>query len=349
MLVRRDAATRADPRVWRTTDQLVTDRRRVPSQLVPIRTLTPRHRALGQVLLVVLIGSFSFTFIEIVLRELSPNAMAAGRVVISAMAFVAIVALQPRRRTPIAPAHRVRLVLTGLGASAGFHLLFSAGQDQVTVATSAVVQGTFPAVVAAGEWLFLRHRLDRRAAAGLVLSVVGRVVISRGAENEGSSSLLGIALVLGSVIVWAATSLTTRSLADQYDPWWLNTPGTVAGALVMLAVAAPSAGEFADLSIGAWVLLIWLGAGGSALVYASLAGAMKVLPATTTASVATLVVPVSILIAWVVLGESPTVEAVIGSVAVVTGVVLVSRERAAALTPPEPGADDVGVSASGRR
>jgi drug/metabolite transporter (DMT)-like permease len=212
-----------------------------------------------------------------------------------------------------------------------------------------VVQGTFPAVVAAGEWLFLRHRLDRRAAAGLVLSVVGLVVISSGAENEGSSSLLGIALVLGSVIVWAATSITTRSLADQYDPWWLNTPGTVAGALVMLAVAAPSAGEFADLSIGAWVLLIWLGAGGSALVYASLAGAMKVLPATTTASVATLVVPVSILIAWVVLGESPTVEAVIGSVAVVTGVVLVSRERAAALTPPEPGADDVGVSASGRR
>jgi drug/metabolite transporter (DMT)-like permease len=289
--------------------------------------ITARRRALGLVLLVVLIGSFSFTFIELVLRRLSPNAMAAGRVVISAIAFMAVVGLQPRRRTPIAREHRVRLILTGLGASAGFHLLFSAGQDRVTVATSAVVQGTFPAVVAAGEWLFLRHRLDRAGAAGLVLSVVGLVVISSGAESEGSSSLLGIALVLGSVVVWAGTSIATRSLADHYDPWWLNTPGTIAGAMVMLAVAAPSAGEFADLTVGTWLLLIWLGAGGSALVYAALAGAMRVLPATTTASVATLVVPVSILIAWAVLGEAPTIEAVAGSVAVVSGVVLVSRER----------------------
>jgi drug/metabolite transporter (DMT)-like permease len=162
---------------------------------------------------------------------------------------------------------------------------------------------------------------------------VGLVVISTSADGEGTSSLLGIALVLGSVVVWAGTSIATRSFADHYDPWWLNTPGTVAGALVMLVVAAPSAGEFTDLSIGTWLLLIWLGAGGSALVYAALAGAMKVLPATTTASVATLVVPVSILIAWVVLGETPRIEAVLGSVAVVSGVVLVSRERAAAVTP----------------
>ncbi len=281
-----------------------------------------------------MIGSFSFTFIEIALRHLSPTSLAAARVVFSAMAFVTIVAVQPRRRTPIRPSHRFRLVLTGLGASAGFHLLFSAGQDQVTVATSAVVQGTFPAVVAAGEWLFLRHRLDRAGALGLGMSVVGLVVISSGAESEGSSSLLGIALVLGSVLVWAATSIATRSLADQYDPWWLNTPGTVAGALVMLVVAAPSAHEFSGLSAGTWVLLVWLGAGGSAVVYATLAAAMRVLPATTTASMATLVVPVSIVIAWAVLGEAPTASALVGSVAVVSGVVLVSRERRSAVGDP---------------
>lgn len=287
-------------------------------------------------MLAVTIGSFSFTFIEIALRHLSPTSLAAARVVFSAMTFVTIVLLQPRRRTPVQPSHRLRLVLTGLGASAGFHLLFSAGQAEVTVATSAVVQGTFPAVVAAGEWVFLRHRLDRSAAIGLALSVVGLVVISSGADRDGTSSLLGIALVLASVLVWAATSIATRSLADQYDPWWLNTPGTVAGAVVMLAVAAPSAGEFSDLSAGTWVLLVWLGAGGSAVVYATLAAAMRVLPATTTASMATLVVPVSMLIAWVVLGEAPTGTAVVGSVAVVSGVVLVSRERRSPIGDPAP-------------
>lgn len=272
------------------------------------------------------VGSVSFTLIELVLRDLSPTAMAAARVVVSALAFVAIVAAQPRRRRPIDPADRTRLVLCGLGGSAGFHLLFSAGQDRVTVAVSAVVLGTMPAMVAAGEWLFLHHRLTRSHAVGLVLSVLGIVVISWGTGGDGASTPLGIALVAASTLVWAAVTVATRSVADRYDAWWLNTPGTVLGALVMLVVVAPSADEFGGLSVGVWLMIVWLGAVGSAFVYAALTSAMQVLSATTTASLATLVTPVSIVVAWAVLDEPPTVQAVIGSAVVVTGVVLVTRE-----------------------
>jgi drug/metabolite transporter, DME family len=270
------------------------------------------------------VGSVSFTLIELVLRELPPTSMAAARVVISAIAFVTIVSAQPRRRRPIEPGDRVRVTLCGLGGSAGFHLLFSAGQDRVTVAVSAVVLGTMPAMVAAGEWLFLRQRLTRAAAVGLLLSLLGIVVISWGAGHDGRTSISGIVLVGGATIVWAGVTVATRSVADRYDPWWLNTPGTVLGALVMLAIAAPAAHDFGGLSPKVWVMLIWLGAVGSAFVYAALTGAMRVLSATTTASLASLVTPVSMLVAWVVLHETPTASTVIGSVAVVTGVVFVT-------------------------
>ena len=198
-----------------------------------------RGRAFALMAGAVAVGSVSFTLIELVLRDLTPNALAAGRVVVSAIAFVTVVAVQPWRRREIDPRDRVRVVLCGLGGSAGFHLLFSAGQDRVTVAVSAVVLGTMPAMVAALEWLFLRHRLTRSHAVGLVLSVLGIVVISWGSGGDGSSTPLGIVLVAASTLVWASVTVATRSVADRYDAWWLNTPGTVLGALVMLVVARP--------------------------------------------------------------------------------------------------------------
>lgn len=290
---------------------------------------TGRGRAFALMAGAVAVGSVSFTLIELVLRDLTPNALAAGRVVASAIAFITVVTLQPRRRRSIEPRDRVRVVLCGLGGSAGFHLLFSAGQDRVTVAVSAVVLGTMPAMVAALEWLFLHHRLTRSHAVGLVLSVLGIVVISWGAGGsggDGSSTPLGIALVAASTLVWASVTVATRSVADRYDAWWLNTPGTVLGAIVMLVVVAPRAGGFSGLSVGGWLMVVWLGAVGSAFVYAALTGAMQVLSATTTASLATLVTPVSILVAWVVLDETPTVASVVGSAVVVVGVVFVTRE-----------------------
>lgn len=294
-----------------------------------------RGRAFALMAGAVAVGSVSFTLIELILRDLTPNALAAGRVVVSAIAFVTVVALQPRRRRPIDPRDRVRVVLCGLGGSAGFHLLFSAGQDRVTVAVSAVVLGTMPAMVAALEWLFLRHRLTRAHAVGLALSVLGIVVISWGAggSGDGSSTPLGIALVAASTLVWASVTVATRSVADRYDAWWLNTPGTVLGAVVMLAVVAPRTGEFGSLSTGGWLMLVWLGAVGSAFVYAALTGAMQVLSATTTASLATLVTPVSILVAWVVLDEPPTLASVVGSAVVVAGVVFVTREGTPSTAP----------------
>jgi len=287
---------------------------------------TGRGRAFALMAGAVAVGSVSFTLIELILRDLTPNALAAGRVVVSAIAFVTVVALQPRRRRPIEPRDRVRVVLCGLGGSAGFHLLFSAGQDRVTVAVSAVVLGTMPAMVAVLEWLFLHQRLTRSHAVGLVLSVLGIVVISWGSGGDGASTPLGIALVAASTLVGASVTVATRSVADRYDAWWLNTPGTVLGASVMLVVVAPRMGEFGGLSVGGWLMLVWLGAVGSAFVYAALTGAMQVLSATTTASLATLVTPVSIVVAWAVLDEPPTVASVVGSAEVVAGVVYVTRE-----------------------
>jgi drug/metabolite transporter (DMT)-like permease len=277
------------------------------------------------------VGATSFTLIKVALDDLSPLALAAGRVCFAALAFVVVVAVQPWRRRPVAPADRLAVVTCGLGLSAGFHLLYTFGQGRVSVTLGAIVLGCMPVVVALLEVAFLGHRLGPAQTGGLLLCVGGALATSLAASSGGAGTtsldVVGLLAVVAATVVWGGFSVVTRSLADRYDPWWLNTPGTVLGALVMLVLLAATGGwrEYTDLPVLVWGDVVWLGAVSSAFIYAVLARAMQYLPATAVTSVSTLITPLGVLIGWAVLGEQPGPVAVVGGVAVVVGAVLVTR------------------------
>jgi drug/metabolite transporter, DME family len=274
----------------------------------------------------IVIGSVSFTLVQLALEELSPLTLATGRVVVSAAMFALVIVRSPWRRTPVFPGDRVRLFLCGFGGSAVFHLLFNWGQHQVSVAVAAVMMATYPVLTAMGEVVFLHHRLRRAQVAGLVVSTAGCVLIGvTSGGTGGEMAVLGAMVVLLAAITWAAVTVATRSIGHRYDSWWLNTPGTVAGALVMLVLDIPRLGEFADLSWKGWLAVIWLGSASSAFIYYSMARVMTVVSATTATSISTVVTPLSVLVAWVWLGELPTLVEVVGGLVVIAGVMLVVR------------------------
>jgi drug/metabolite transporter (DMT)-like permease len=290
------------------------------------------------------VGSASFTLVQMALRELSPLNLAAGRVVVSALTFVLVVLRRPSRRTPIRPADRWKVFFCGFGGSAVFHLLFNWGQHHVSIAVAAVVMATYPVLTAVGEVVFLRHRLHRWQVAGLLLSTLGCIAIgATSGGNGGNAPLLGALAVLLAAIVWAAVTVVTRGLHGRYDAWWLNTPGTIAGALFMLAIAAPDLHEFSGLSAKGWLLVVWLGSASSAFIYYSFAKVMTVVSATTATSISTAVTPLSVVVAWVWLGQAPTLAEVLGGAVVVAGVVMVTS-RATAEASELPTADGLPVA-----
>jgi drug/metabolite transporter (DMT)-like permease len=278
------------------------------------------------------IGSVSFTLVQVALRDLSPLSLAAGRVVVSAAMFSIIVLRSPRRRRPIEPGDRVRVFLCGFGGSAVFHLLFNWGQHYVSVAIAAVIMATYPVMTAMGEVVFLGHRLRSIQVGGLALAMAGCAAIaSAGGVGDGTKPVLGAMVIALATLTWAGVTVATRSIGDRYDSWWLNTPGTVVGALFMLALDAPRLGEFADLSVKGWLIVIWLGSASSAFIYYSLARAMTAISATTATSLSTIVTPTSVVVAWVVLGDAPSRVEVLGGAVVIAGVMLVVRGGAAQL------------------
>lgn len=276
------------------------------------------------------IGCVAFTFVKVALDELGALSLATGRVVASAAMFAIAVAMKPERRRRIERGDRLRVVLIGLAASAGFHVLFNLGQQRASVAMAAVVMATMPVMTAIGEVLFLRHRLHAAQVIGLVLSTGGCVAIGVASGDGAGSSALGVLLVGSSTLLWAAVTVSTRGIGDRYDSWWLYTPGTVLGALVMLAVSAGSLHEFADLSLRGWLVVLWLGTASSAFIYYAYARVMTVISGTTATSITTVVTPGSALVAWAALGERPSLVETIGGIVVIAGVIIVTRARSVA-------------------
>jgi drug/metabolite transporter (DMT)-like permease len=102
--------------------------------------------------------------------------------------------------------------------------------------------------------------------------------------------------------------------------------GTVAGAVLMLALDGSRLGDFGTLSLKGWLIVIWLGSASSAFIYFVMARVMTVISATTASSLGTAVTPTSVMVAWLVLGDAPTWREVVGGAVVIGGVVLVTRE-----------------------
>lgn len=278
------------------------------------------------------IGCVAFTFVKVALEELGALSLATGRVVASAAMFAIAVAMRPERRRPIERGDRVRVVMIGLAASAGFHVLFNLGQQRASVAMASVVMATMPVMTAVGEVLFLRHRLHAAQVIGLVLSTGGCIAIglASGGANDSGSSALGVLLVGSSTLLWAAVTVSTRGIGDRYDSWWLYTPGTALGALVMLVASAGSLHEFADLSLRGWLMVLWLGTASSAFIYYAYARVMTVISGTTATSITTVVTPGSALVGWAALGERPSLVETIGGIVVIAGVIIVTRARSVA-------------------
>jgi drug/metabolite transporter (DMT)-like permease len=290
-----------------------------------VASTSARRMAFAMLGLSIAIGSVSFTLVKIALDELSPSALAMGRVVVSAAVFALVIGLQPWRRRPVPRGERFLVFLCGFGGSAAFHLVFNSGYQRVSVPVGALIMATTPVLVAVGEVMFLHHRLRMSQSLGLVLTFAGCTVIGTSGASSGTSSTLGVLLVFGAVLIWAGVTVATRSVTDSYDPWWLNTPGTLVGAVFVLLVDPGGVREFAHLSAKGWLVVVWLGAASSAFIYYALAKVMREVSATAAMSASTVVTPTGVLVAWLVLGDRPTLVQVLGGVVVLVGVVLVTR------------------------
>lgn len=246
---------------------------------------------------------------------------AARQIALSAPSHNADASLTSAHKRPLA-----RFLLYGLIAALHF-LCAIASLQFTTPAHSLSIIYTAPIFVTLFSAIFLKESVRARQWAGVMVAVLGVAILAGLEPNMSLEMLFGDALALGSAIAFGFYSIAGRYERARYPLLVYASRVYGAAALWLLPAAIISLpGTFGD----AWgwkqiASLIGLGLGPLALGHTLYNASLRRVHATYVNIIASQEVTGGILLSWLLLAQTPSVNSLIGAFVTLVGTGLVLR------------------------
>jgi drug/metabolite transporter (DMT)-like permease len=285
------------------------------------RVATP---ALVAALVTVFLWASAFVGIRSAGRSLSPGALALGRLLVAGLVLLVIAAMRgelaPRREAlrAVAPA----LVATSLLWFAGYMIALNAGERRVDAGTAAMLIGVGPILVAILAGLVLREGFPRRLLAGCGIAFAGVVVIGV-ATSSGGSTTAGVVLCVAAACSYAVAVILQKSVIGRLTALQTTLFCCLIAAAACLPFAWQLIRELGDASAGAIAWTVYLGVFPTAIGFTTWAFALARTTAGTLGAMTYLVPPLSVLLGWLILSETPPALALVGGVLCLGGVAVI--------------------------
>jgi drug/metabolite transporter (DMT)-like permease len=250
------------------------------------------------------------------------------RFAIGAILFWALVVLRglapqvpqlPRRDIAIALA----LGAAGYSAQAG---LYFAALERIDASILSLLLYTFPAMVTVAAIALGRERVSARRLTALALTSGGLVLVLAGAA-AGAFDPLGAAMALGAAVVYTIYILTSESAAGRISPYLLSAL-VCTGAAVTLTAGSAALGQLRpqDITPEGWLWMAGIGVISTVTAIGLFFAGLRRVGPSTAAILATVEPVVTVLLAFLVFGETLAVIQIAGA-ALVLASVLVLRAR----------------------
>ena len=270
------------------------------------------------VLCVAITWGVSFTVVKATVGKVSPSRLVGWRF---AVATFALLALRPRVLRELDRRTVGRGAVLGALLGIGF-VLCTVGMQTTSVLISAFVVGTTVAFAPLIGWVWLRRRLTIRAAAAVLLALLGIAMITVRSFAVGPGTLL----ILTAAVLWAVHLVALERWSRMGRLYGLT--------LVQLATAAVVAlgcqvllddwqGPWPPMSGSAVAGIVFLGAAATGGAFITLSWAQTRLDTTTTAVILSLEPLVGAGLG-VALGDRFTAPTLAGAIAVLTAVYVIA-------------------------
>ncbi len=271
-----------------------------------------------------LFWSSAFVAINIAVAEIPPTELALFRFLVASAAIGVLVLLRGRP-SRIRRKDRTGFLLMGL-AVAGYQVALNLGQQTVASGIASLLIATVPVMTVVMAMIALRERLGPRGWFGLGLAFAGSValVISR---NHDFSLNSGALFILLAAFLGAFYTVVQKRYATDYDAVSLAAYSIWLATLLLLPVLPSMIETLTATSTRAILAAVYLGVFSSAIGYATWAFALTRLSATRVSSLLYLIPPLVFAEAWLILGTTPDIKAVLSGIVVLSGVAMVNRRR----------------------
>ena len=256
-----------------------------------------------------------------------PLVTATHRLVWAAVFLLAVAAVTRRRE--LFALNRLQVGLLGLGGVLlGFHFaLWTSSLFWTSVASAVILTDTHPAFDAVGARVFLAEATPPGVWIGITATFVGSLIIAGGDVAQGERALVGDLMAIGASVTMAGYLVIGRSVRQQLS--------TVSYAGCVYAVAGLCTGMMAIVTgsplfdITAHDAAIWL----ALVLVPTLLGhtvfnwALRYVAVSVVGVVIVGEPVVTMVWAWLLLGEPPSTTALVGGAIAFAGIYLALRTR----------------------
>jgi drug/metabolite transporter (DMT)-like permease len=272
--------------------------------------------------LTVILWASAFPGIRAGLQAFSPAQVALLRygVASGVLAIFAIAARLPLPRLRDVPG----IALTGAIGIALYNLLLNAGEVHTPSAVASFIVASAPVFMAVESRLFLKEQLRPWGWAGILLSFAGVAVIAFGARRAGAPVDFSAFLVLGAALAQSIYFVAQKPYLRRYTAVQYTAYAVWAGTLLLLPFAPGLVTQLRVAPQDATLAVVYLGIFPGALGYVVWAYALARLSAATAGSFLYLVPACAIGLAFLWLGELPSLLSMVGGIVVILGVIVVN-------------------------
>jgi drug/metabolite transporter (DMT)-like permease len=270
------------------------------------------------------IWAVNYTVAKFGTRTVPPLAYNAVRIVMAVVALLIIGWLRSHER----PTRHDLVALLAIGVLGhGFYqICFIEGLARSRAGTVALMLAASPAFVAIVSRMFRIERIGPRGWTGIALQLIGIsfVVFGSVARATTGDSLLGSSLLVAGSLCWAFFATLIKPYTERLSGINVGAYSQAGGAVLVTLAGIPSiiATRWAAVPAPVCAAIVYSGIG--ALVVGNLIwyyGVSKIGP-TRVSMFSNLQPLVALAVAWIVLGEVPTIWQGLGAGSIMTGLVI---------------------------
>lgn len=296
-----------------------------PSEADATPDPAPSWLPLAAVAVTLVFWASAFVAIRHLGESFSPGALSLGRLVVGALCLGAVALSRGLPR----PTGRewASIVTIGVLWFGVYNVALNAGELRVDAGTAVMLIQVSPLLIALLATAFLGERFTVYLGLGLALAFGGVALIATAnGDGSGGRDVLGVVLCLVAAVVYSISLVLQKPLVARISALHVTWLACTVGAVVCL----PFTGDLVDQARDASALDLWwvvyLGVFPTAIAFTTYAYALGKMTASSLGVTTYLVPPLTIVMAWLLLGETPPTLAYAGGALALVGVAVARRK-----------------------
>lgn len=280
-------------------------------------------RALGAALVTVTLWASAFVAIRSASSQLSPEALALGRLTLASIALGLVVAV---RREPLPAARDVpAIAFCGVFWFALYNIALNDAERHVDAGTAAMLVNLGPLLIALFAGVVLGEGFPPPLLAGCAIAFAGTILIGAATSKHGVAPSWSALLCVAAALFYAMSVVAQKPLLSRSSPLTITWLACTVGALVCLPWAGTLARELPETRASAIGAMAYLALVPLTLGFLTWGYALARTTAGRMGATLYLVTPIAILLGWLLLGEAPPATALAGGGLCLIGVYISAR------------------------